>query len=805
MKQIEQTVLAFDTASETLAMAVGRISDDGKLQILTCGDAPAPRQANQVLLMRIQEMLTGVNLAISDIDALVAGRGPGSFTGVRIGIATAKGIACGLGCKVHGVSTIDAIAWRAWRKGMRGEIGVVEDAMRKEVYPVRFSLTDTGICRHNADAVAKPADVALHWQEAGQPLVLLGNGLAKYADIFSDELFTIAQKEMWTLDGEGLLQAYCNQITCDNVDSGNPALLLPIYTRLSDAEESERDRLKITDEMDASGVAGKRAQGGLFLHPMSINDVKDVVTLQQVAMSQDAWTFGKLAGELDYPDRTWWVARKDGVIVACAGGQIVDAELCVFSICVLPSFRREGIASLLLERVANDAQGLGADSITLEVRTDNMVAINLYRKIGMSDVGVRPHYYHDGADALIMRGMLPLQKVAALHTQEDANPVPPANEGSVEFSQEHVLNHQECANFEDALPYGDVSQDSPEGISARTSPLILAIESSCDETAAALIDGSRQILSEQVATQIDFHSRFGGVVPEIASRKHTEAIVPTVMDTLEAARVGIKDVDAVAVTQGPGLVGALVVGIAFAKGLAYAAQKPLLCVNHLEGHLYANRFVDKDIEPPFVALLVSGGHTMLVHVKAWGDYEVMGSTLDDAVGEAFDKVAKALGLGYPGGPVISRYAAKGDPNAIKFPRAMMHSKDLQCSLSGLKTAVITYIRRQNEAGMPVDIPNLAASFQAAVVDVQVFKALQACKQADVRTFCMGGGVASNPALRQAMTAKLGKQGIRVIVPDPHTCTDNACMIASVALDLFAESNFADLSADPLTHMPLRSK
>ncbi len=245
-------------------------------------------------------------------------------------------------------------------------------------------------------------------------------------------------------------------------------------------------------------------------------------------------------------------------------------------------------------------------------------------------------------------------------------------------------------------------------------------------------------------------------------------------------------------------------GVAFAKGLAFATEKPLIAVNHLEGHLYANRFADQTLQPPFVALLVSGGHTMLVHVKDWGSYEVMGSTLDDAVGEAFDKVAKALQLGYPGGPIISRLAKEGDPKAIDFPRAMLHSGNLAFSLSGLKTAVTTYIHKENEAGRAVNLPNVAASFQAAVVDVQVAKARQACKEAGVQTFCVGGGVAANPALRQALTTQLARYGIRTIVPALEDCGDNAAMIASVALDLFNENCIAPLTLDASAHLPLRS-
>ena len=277
------------------------------------------------------------------------------------------------------------------------------------------------------------------------------------------------------------------------------------------------------------------------------------------------------------------------------------------------------------------------------------------------------------------------------------------------------------------------------------------------------------------------------------------------MYTMEQAGLNFSELSAIACTIGPGLVGALVVGVAFAKGLCFATGLPFIGVNHLEGHLYANRYVDPMLEPPFIALLVSGGHTMLVHVKDWGDYAVLGSTLDDAVGEAFDKVAKALELGYPGGPILSKLARDGDAKAINFPRAMMHSGDLQFSLSGLKTAVITYINEQRKAGMDIDIPNLAASFTAAIVDVLVAKSLDACKQAGVDVLCIGGGVAANPDLREALKNELGKRGIRVVMPELSDCADNASMIASVGLDLFEAGECTGLDADPQAHMPLRTK
>ncbi len=349
----------------------------------------------------------------------------------------------------------------------------------------------------------------------------------------------------------------------------------------------------------------------------------------------------------------------------------------------------------------------------------------------------------------------------------------------------------------------DVARPNAIAAAADGTDVILAIETSCDETAASVMRGGREMLSNVVATQVDFHARFGGVVPEIASRKHTEAIVGVVDEALSQADVGFGGLDAIAVTQGPGLIGALVVGVAYAKGLSLATGLPLVGVNHLEGHILASRLSDPELATPLIALVVSGGHTSLVHVPGWGEYHTLGSTLDDAAGEAFDKVAKLLGLGYPGGPAISRLAEQGDSAAIPFPRAMLHSRDYDFSLSGLKTAVLTYVRREQAAGREIDVPDLAASFQAALIDVQVAKAVRAAEEYGVRDFCLGGGVAANTALREALRAALCAHGVRLSVPPLALCTDNAAMIAAAAHLRLLRGEFLGLEAEASASLPLR--
>lgn len=307
---------------------------------------------------------------------------------------------------------------------------------------------------------------------------------------------------------------------------------------------------------------------------------------------------------------------------------------------------------------------------------------------------------------------------------------------------------------------------------------ILAIESSCDETAAAVVKNGREVLSNVISSQIELHKLYGGVVPEIASRKHIEKINQVIEEALQEAEVTLDDLDAIAVTYGPGLVGALLVGVAEAKAIAFAKNIPLVGVHHIEGHVSANYIAHQELEPPFICLIVSGGHTHLVCVKAYGEYEIIGRTRDDAAGEAFDKVARAIGLGYPGGPKIDKLSKEGDPDAIKFPIAKVEGCPFDFSFSGVKSAVLNYIngcKMKNETYVEADI---AVSFQKAVVDVLVEKSILAVKEYGMDKLVIAGGVAANQGLRAGMAKACAEAGIEFYNPTPILCTDNAAMIGA---------------------------
>lgn len=310
--------------------------------------------------------------------------------------------------------------------------------------------------------------------------------------------------------------------------------------------------------------------------------------------------------------------------------------------------------------------------------------------------------------------------------------------------------------------------------------LILAIESSCDETAAAVVKNGRTVLSNVINSQIDIHTEYGGVVPEIASRKHIENINPVIEMALRQAGVTLDDITAIGVTYGPGLVGALLVGVAEAKAIAFAKKKPLVGVHHIEGHISANYIEHPNLEPPFAALVVSGGHTHLVIVKDYGTYEIIGRTRDDAAGEAFDKVARAVGLGYPGGPKIDRLAKEGNPYAIEFPRAHVDDAPYDFSFSGIKSSVLNYINSCEMKNIEINKADLAASFQKAVVDALVTRAIRLTEETGMKKLALAGGVASNSALRSSLIGECDKRGIKCYYPSPILCTDNAAMIGAAA-------------------------
>lgn len=310
--------------------------------------------------------------------------------------------------------------------------------------------------------------------------------------------------------------------------------------------------------------------------------------------------------------------------------------------------------------------------------------------------------------------------------------------------------------------------------------LILAIESSCDETAAAVVKNGREVLSNVIFSQIDLHTVYGGVVPEIASRKHIDKINQVIEEALQKAEVTLEQLSAIAVTYGPGLVGALLVGVSAAKAIAFATGLPLIGVHHIEGHISANYIANPTLKPPFVCLVVSGGHTHLVSVKDYGEYEILGRTRDDAAGEAFDKVARAIGLGYPGGPKIDKISKEGNAQAIHFPRAKVGDGEYDFSFSGLKSAVLNYLNGCQMKGEEINTADVAASFQQAVIDVLVGHSMEAIEKYNLDKFAIAGGVASNASLRQAFEEACAKKHVEFFLPPPVLCTDNAAMIGAAA-------------------------
>ena len=343
--------------------------------------------------------------------------------------------------------------------------------------------------------------------------------------------------------------------------------------------------------------------------------------------------------------------------------------------------------------------------------------------------------------------------------------------------------------------------DKIKNTAIKQGAVILGIETSCDETAASIVKGGREILADCIISSATEHVRFGGVVPEIASRAHTEAIYTVVAQALKDANLTLDDIDAIAVTKGAGLIGALLVGVSFAKGLAYATNKPLIPVSHIRGHMSAGYLVDRELKPPFVCLLASGGHTAIVHVKDYYDMEIVGSTVDDAVGEAFDKTARVLGLSYPGGPNIERLAKQGS-NTVALPKMFKGKGGYNFSYSGLKTAIINYVHTKEQKGEEYSKADIACSFQSTALDVLIEKAVECAVERKIDTVVVCGGVGANGYLRENLVLTAQKQNVKVVLPEKRYCTDNACMIAAEGYLQYLKGNFADLNLNASAVVPI---
>ena len=756
----KQLSLVFDTSNEKVVIGVGEIySELAETNLIDEVSLDSKRASNQKLLPEIDNLFSRNNLSKKDISVVGVGKGPGSFTGVRIALATAKGICSALNVPLLGISTLDAVAENAHLQGFTGELLVVADAMRGEVYPVSYHVSVEGFERKNADKVVKP-DVFLSELEHTENVYVAGDGLVKFVEKFSDK-FTMLDESYWHPTGKSLLSLMA--VIIDQAQDAS--LVLPVYTRLSDAEENELAKIKQNSTKNlVTGVQGD----GPSISPCELSDCESIAKLETANFKNDAWSAKNLVSDIKNDARLWLKATVDGKLVGYVGvsysGDVAD----ILKICVSSEYRRGGIAKNLLNRAFEQLRNLGINKVMLEVRASNSGAIAFYENVGFKKVCDRKNFYgtEDGVSYSI--------DISTFRAGE---------------TFENIYGCHECSI---------------------ASPLIFALESSCDETAGAVVGGGDNVVSSVVSSSAKFHARFGGVVPEIASRKHIEVISQVASETLRQAGLSnYEQIDAIAVTSNPGLVGSLVVGVAFAKGVAWAADKPLVFVDHLVGHLFANKLGDFEIQLPAVASLISGGNTILVLVKNWGEYEVLGGTIDDAVGEAFDKIARAMNLPYPGGPEISALAVEGDASAVKLPRPLLHSHDLRMSLSGLKTAVILEIERlKGENGGSLTRQNMAdicASFEQSICDVQVVKAEDALKQTGAKTFCFGGGVAANTRLRASYEEMCASFGVDFRVAPKDVCGDNAAMIGLAAQFEFAKHNFVSLGGDVSSSSKLNSR
>jgi N6-L-threonylcarbamoyladenine synthase len=465
------------------------------------------------------------------------------------------------------------------------------------------------------------------------------------------------------------------------------------------------------------------------------SDLDAIMQIENECFANDAWSADAMFDELTGAEKYYIVASVDEKIVGYAGlnKQPIIHQSDIQTIAVSPSLRGKGLGRDLMKHLLAEAVRANCPEVFLEVRADNSVAHKLYETLGFEQIDIRKRYYQpDDVDAIVMRAIL--------------------NSG------------------------------------AKNEPLVLGIESSCDETGVGIVRGTT-MLANVISSSMEQHARFGGVVPEVAARAHLEALLPTLHEALAQAKVSLDEIDAVAVANGPGLAGALMVGVGAAKSLAVSLNKPIYAVNHLVGHVGVDILERGELETPTIALLVSGGHTSLLLVRnLLDDVELLGETIDDAAGEAFDKVARVLGLQYPGGPEIDKAAANGDPNAIRFPRGLMLPKDMEknrynFSFSGLKTAVARHVEVLTTKGEDIPISDVAASFREAVVDVLVSKAVNACVDHKVPRLLLGGGVIANRRLREVAQQRCDENGIELRIPALSLCTDNGAMIAAIGAQL----------------------
>ncbi len=459
-----------------------------------------------------------------------------------------------------------------------------------------------------------------------------------------------------------------------------------------------------------------------------------VMALEHECFTNDAWAEETMRFELLADHTRYFVLLENEKLLGYAGLSKIPSsdQADVQTVAVSPELRGRGFGRKLMERLLTEAKTLRATEIFLEVRADNSVAQNLYASLGFEHIDTRKCYYQpDNVDAWIMRARL-----------SEAN---------------------------------------------SSEPIVLGIESSCDETGIGIVRGNT-LLANVISSSMDQHARFGGVVPEIAARAHLEALQPTLTQALHDAKLSMQDIDAIAVTNGPGLAGALMVGVGAAKALAVASGKPIYAVNHLVGHVGVD-VLEGELELPTIALLVSGGHTSLLLVRdLLDDVQLLGETIDDAAGEAFDKVARLLGLSYPGGPAIDRAAASGDPKAIRFPRGLTLPKDMEkhrydFSFSGLKTAVARWVEVVEAKGEDFSMADVAASFREAVADVLTTKAVAACNERGIKRLLLGGGVVANARLRELAAERCAANGIELRIPALSLCTDNGAMIAALGAQL----------------------